>query len=74
MHFDWCMMKHTNGCVTYCTSAFRNFFRAFFKLVSPPTTRDEYLEDILSGFASQYLKCNPQCGLPQGKKKQTSIV
>lgn len=42
-----------------------NALRQFFKLVSPPTTRGEYLEDILSGFAARYLKCNPDCGLPQ---------
>ncbi|XP_028400079.1 F-box only protein 8-like [Dendronephthya gigantea] len=42
-----------------------NALRQFFKLVSPPTTRGEYLEEILSGFAAQYLRCNPECGLPQ---------
>lgn len=39
--------------------------RAFFERVSPPSSRGEYLEDILSSFASQYLRCNPHCGLPQ---------
>lgn len=42
--------------------------RQFFRLISPPTTRGEYLEDILCGFAAQYVKCNHDCGLPQGRK------
>lgn len=39
--------------------------REFFRLICPPKTRGEYLEDVLSGFATQYLKCNPHSGLPQ---------
>lgn len=41
--------------------------RQFFKLVSPPSTRGEYLETLLSMFSAQYLRCNSECGLPQGK-------